>query len=261
LTITDEENNPKRPEGGSRKDSLTAGKESIKVLDKGFVTLVDMMGDDRSAVRAARVSHGKDISTDERDRKLIDYLMEHGHLSPFEHITFTFHVKAPIFVVRQWFRHRIGMSPNEISRRYTSKNVNEFYVPDHIRVQDTKDKQSSNVYSDEQGKEGSLTANKEEALEIIEEVYQKSYEAYEKLINMGVAREMARIILPVGEYTEFYLTTNARALMHFLDLRASSHAQWEIQEYAKTLAIFFQKTCPWSYEAYLKYQYKGDLLK
>ncbi len=124
------------------------------MLDKGFVTLVDMMGDDRSAVRAARVSHGKDISTDERDRKLIDYLMEHGHLSPFEHITFTFHVKAPIFVVRQWFRHRIGMSPNEISRRYTSKNVNEFYVPDHIRVQDTKDKQSSNVYSDEQGKEG-----------------------------------------------------------------------------------------------------------
>ena len=206
----------------NQEDSLTANKEFIKVLDKGFVTLVDMMGDDRSAVRAARVSHGKDISTDEKDRKLIDYLMEHGHLSPFEHITFTFHVKAPIFVVRQWFRHRIGMSPNEISRRYTSKNVNEFYIPDHIRVQDTKNKQSSNVYFDEQ--------LKEETLELIEEVYKKSYEAYEKLINMGVAREMARIILPVGEYTEFYLTTNARALMHFLDLRASSHAQWEIQE-------------------------------
>jgi len=227
--------------------------EGIKVLDKGFVALIDMMGNDRSAVRAARVSHGKDLSTDEKDRKLIDYLMEHGHLSPFEHITFTFHVKAPIFVVRQWFRHRIGMSPNEISRRYTSKNANEFYIPDHIRIQDTKDKQSSNVYSDEQ--------LKEEALEVIEEVYKKSYEAYEKLINMGVAREMARIILPVGEYTEFYLTTNARALMHFLDLRASSHAQWEIQQYAKALAGFFQKTCPWSYEAYLKHQYKGDLLK
>jgi thymidylate synthase (FAD) len=237
----------------NQEDSLTTNKESIKVLDKGFVTLVDIMGDDRSAVRAARVSHGKDISTDEKDRKLINYLMEHGHLSPFEHITFTFHVKAPIFVVRQWFRHRIGMSPNEISRRYTSKNVNEFYIPDHIRIQDTKDKQSSNIYSDEQ--------LREEALEIIEEVYKKSYEAYEKLINMGVAREMARIILPVGEYTEFYLTTNARALMHFLDLRASSHAQWEIQEYAKALAIFFQKKCPWSYEAYLKHQYKGNLLK
>nr|WP_233546325.1 FAD-dependent thymidylate synthase [Petrotoga sp. HKA.pet.4.5] len=236
-----------------KEDNLTANKESIKVLDKGFVTLVDMMGDDRSAVRAARVSHGKDISTDEKDRKLIDYLMEHGHLSPFEHITFTFHVKAPIFVVRQWFRHRIGMSPNEISRRYTSKNVNEFYVPDHIRLQDTKDKQNSILVNDEK--------LKNEAIEVLEEIYKKSYEAYEKLINMGVAREMARIILPVGEYTEFYLTTNVRALMHFLDLRASSHAQWEIQEYAKALAQFFQKTCPWSYEAYLKYQYKGDLLK
>ncbi len=93
----------------------------LKVLDKGFVEIVDYMGGDRSAVRAARVSHGKDISTDERDKNLIAYLMKNGHTSPFEHITFTFHVKAPIFVVRQWFRHRIGMSPNEISRRYTSK--------------------------------------------------------------------------------------------------------------------------------------------
>ena len=225
----------------------------IKVLDKGFVILVDYMGDDRSAVKAARVSHGKDISTEERDKNLISYLMKHGHLSPFEHITFTFHVKAPIFVVRQWFRHRIGMSPNEMSRRYTSKNANEFYVPQHIRIEDPTDKQSSIKHEDEN--------TKNEALKIIQETYTQVYNAYESLLKLGVAREMARIVLPVGEYTEFYLTTNARALMHFLDLRASTHAQWEIQEYAKALAQVFKKLCPWTYEAYLKYEYKGDVLK
>jgi thymidylate synthase (FAD) len=98
-------------------------------------------------------------------------------------------------------------------------------------------------------------------IEIIEEAYLKTYESYEKLINLGVAKELARIILPVGEYTEFYLTTNARALMHFLDLRASSHAQWEIQQYAIALAHFFQKICPWTYEAYIKYVYQGDVLE
>lgn len=225
----------------------------LKVLDKGFVEIVDYMGGDRSAVRAARVSHGKDISTDERDKNLIAYLMKNGHTSPFEHITFTFHVKAPIFVVRQWFRHRIGMSPNEISRRYTSKNVDEFYIPSNIRLQDVQDKQKSVVVEDEN--------LKKQMIDIIEEAYEKTYEAYEKLINLGVAKELARIILPVGEYTEFYLTTNARALMHFLDLRASSHAQWEIQQYAIALAHFFQKLCPWTYEAYIKYVYHGDVLE
>jgi thymidylate synthase (FAD) len=184
---------------------------------------------------------------------LIAYLMKNGHTSPFEHITFTFHVKAPIFVVRQWFRHRIGMSPNEISRRYTSKNVDEFYIPSNIRIQDIEDKQKSVVVEDE--------GLKKQMIEIIEEAYLKTYESYEKLINLGVAKELARIILPVGEYTEFYLTTNARALMHFLDLRASSHAQWEIQQYAIALAHFFQKICPWTYEAYIKYVYQGDVLE
>lgn len=225
----------------------------IKVLDKGFVTLIDVMGDDRAAVRAARVSHGKDLSTDEKDKKLINYLMEHGHLSPFEHITYTFHVKAPIFVTRQWFRHRIGMSPNEMSRRYTSKKANEFYLPSEIRVQDEKDKQSSKIIDE--------PLLKEKSLKIIEETYNRIYEAYEELLEMGVARELARIILPVGQYTEFYLTTNLRALMHFIDLRLSSHAQLEIQEYAKALMFFFRETCPWTYEAYIKYQYKGDLLQ
>lgn len=226
--------------------------KKIDVLDKGFVQLVDYMGNDRSAVRAARVSYGKELSTEEKDKKLINYLLKHGHFSPFEHISFTFHVKAPIFVVRQWFRHRIGMSPNEISRRYTSKQADEFYLPDHIRIQDTKNKQGS-----------FKTDNKEltqKAINKIEKIYNKTYSVYQELLDMGVAREMARTVLPVGQYTEFYLTTNARAIMHFLDLRADSHAQWEIQEYAKAIAEIFQEKCPWTYESFIKNDYKGNIL-
>jgi len=224
----------------------------INVLDKGFVHLVDCMGDDRSAVRAARVSYGKELSTEEKDKKLINYLLKHGHFSPFEHISFTFHVKAPIFVVRQWFRHRIGMSPNEISRRYTSKQADEFYLPDHIRIQDTKNKQGSFKTDDKE-----LT---QKAINKIEKIYDETYSVYKELLDMGVAREMARTVLPVGQYTEFYLTTNARAIMHFLDLRADSHAQWEIQEYAKAIAEVFKEKCPWTYESFIKNYYKGNIL-
>jgi thymidylate synthase (FAD) len=226
--------------------------KKINVLDKGFVQLVDNMGNDRSAVKAARVSYGKELSTDERDKKLINYLLKHGHFSPFEHISFTFHVKAPIFVVRQWFRHRVGMSPNEISRRYTSKQADEFYLPDHIRIQDTKNKQGSLKTNDKE-----LT---EKAINKINKIYDETYSVYQELLDMGVAREMARTVLPVGQYTEFYLTANARALMHFFNLRADSHAQWEIQEYAKAMANIFEKICPWTYESFIKNDYKGNIL-
>lgn len=226
--------------------------KKINVLDKGFVQLVDYMGDDKSAVKAARVSYGGETSTEEKDKKLINYLLKHGHFSPFEHISFTFHVKAPIFVVRQWFRHRIGMSPNEISRRYTSKQADEFYLPDHIRIQDTKNKQGSFKTTDKE-----LT---EKAINKINKIYDETYSVYQELLDMGVAREMARIVLPVGQYTEFYLTTNARALMHFLNLRADSHAQWEIQEYAKAMANISEKICPWTYESFIKNDYKGNVL-
>ncbi|MGM0640028.1 MAG: FAD-dependent thymidylate synthase [Thermotogota bacterium] len=226
--------------------------KKIEVLDKGFVQLVDHMGDDRSAVKAARVSYGKELSTEERDKKLINYLLLHGHFSPFEHISFTFHVKAPIFVVRQWFRHRVGMSPNEISRRYTSKQADEFYVPDHIRLQDIKNKQGSFKSNDD-----NIT---KESIKKIDKAYEEAYNVYKDLLNKGVAREMARMVLPVGQYTEFYLTANARALMHFFNLRADSHAQWEIQEYAKAMANIFQNICPWTYESFLNTDYKGNIL-
>jgi thymidylate synthase (FAD) len=222
-----------------------------KVLDKGFVKLIDMLGDDRAAVRAARVSYGKELSTDERDKKLINYLMEHKHHSPFEHQVFTFHIKTPIFVARQWMRHRIG-SYNEISRRYTTKYAEEFYIPDHIRIQDTKNKQGSIPTDDEH--------MEKKAIDIIKYTYDYLYETYNKLLEMDVAREMARMILPVGQYTQFYWTVNTRSLMNFLNLRGDSHAQWEIQQYAIVLAEIFKERLPWTYEAFMQFEYRGDLL-
>ncbi len=222
-----------------------------KVLDKGFVRLIDMMGNDLSAVRSARVSYGKELTTPEKDRKLIEYLMKHGHETPFEHIVFTFHVKCPIFVARQWFRHRIA-SYNEISGRYTELK-DEFYIPDKIRIPDEKDKQKS--------KPNDGRINEEEAKKLMIESFESSYRTYQKLLEMGLAREMARIVLPLSIYTEFYWTVNARSLMNFLNLRADSHAQWEIQQYALAIASIFKEKCPWTFNAFLEYRYKGDLLK
>lgn len=424
----------------------------IKVLDRGFVEVVDYLGDDKRAVEAARVSYLNNDNTQNRemtdkDKKLAQSLMERGHFSPFEHLIVTFHVKAPIFVARQWFRHRIACvagdtelyfdlplgtkngktklykksiaeiysifyqkqdtishnkqeiknmklrhaneitheidytniedvhyngkqhiyevelengkkiktslrhrfftedgwirlgdalktetntdhtiksfdnsirfannglpikdelyvcqgdsikdsrlkicftkvenvkyagyedtyditvsnheepnyiangfvihnSYNEVSRRYTSKNADEFYIPDHIRTQSKTDKQGS-----------VRTSNKEleaEAIDIVAKAYETAYRAYEGLLSKGVAREMARIILPVGQYTEFYFTANFRELMHFLNLRADSHAQWEIQEYAKAIAEEVGKIYPYSYTYFLENGYEGDILK
>ncbi|SHH37793.1 FAD-dependent thymidylate synthase [Thermosipho atlanticus] len=223
----------------------------FKILDKGFVRLVDLMGNDFSAVKAARVSYGKGLKTPEKDKNLIFYLMEHRHETPFEHIVFTFHVKSPIFVARQWFRHRIG-SFNEASLRYTELK-DEFYLPNHIRINDTKDKQKGVIIQNDE--------LKNKALELIQDSLENSYNVYQQLLSMGIAREMARIVLPMSSYTQFYWTVNARSLMNFLNLRADSHAQWEIQQYALAIAKIFQEKCPWTYEAFIKFRYTGDLLK
>lgn len=220
-------------------------------MDKGFVRLVDLMGNDFSAVKAARVSYGKGLKTPEKDKNLIFYLMEHRHETPFEHIVFTFHVKSPIFVARQWFRHRIG-SFNEASLRYTELK-DEFYLPNHIRINDTKDKQKGVIIQNDE--------LKNKALELIQDSLENSYNVYQQLLSMGIAREMARIVLPMSSYTQFYWTVNARSLMNFLNLRADSHAQWEIQQYALAIAKIFQEKCPWTYEAFIKFRYTGDLLK
>ncbi|HOO33110.1 MAG TPA: FAD-dependent thymidylate synthase [Thermotogota bacterium] len=222
----------------------------MKVLDKGFVELIDFMGSDLRAVEAARVSFQKGLTDEHRDRKLIEYLMENGHESPFEHIVFTFRVKAPLFVARQWFRHRIS-SFNEISGRY-SVIKHEFYYPENLRVQDTVNRQGSLF-----GMESTAEAK---GIDKIRKQTEDCYNTYEELLSSGIAREMARMVLPVNIYTQWFWTINARSLMNFLNLRADSHAQFEIQEYATKIAAIFREKCPWTYDAFIKYFYKGDLL-
>lgn len=214
--------------------------EYLKVLDKGFVKLVDCMGDDHAIVEAARVSYDGESKGDEQDKKLINYLLDHKHGTPFEHAVFKFHVKAPIFVARQWFRHRIS-SYNEISFRYTEVK-DEFYVPTEWRKQDNKNKQGSvQAEFDPNSITESLVKHNTTCMDL-----------YHSLLSQGVAREMARMVLPVNLYTQWYWTVNARSLMNFLDLRSESHAQWEIQQYSDTIFTMFQHRLPWTAEAFTK---------
>ncbi|HBE88020.1 MAG TPA: FAD-dependent thymidylate synthase [Elusimicrobia bacterium] len=217
---------------------IQAPEGAVTVLDKGFVKLVDFMGGDMRAVESARVSFGSVSKGEERDRKLLEYLLEHGHFSPFEHSVFQFHVKCPIFVVRQWMRHRIA-SYNEISARYTEVH-DEFYIPEEFRAQDTINRQGS-----VEGKldDARLTEEYSAAIEA-------SYSAYQALLKAGVAREMARGVLPVSQYTQFYWTVNARSLLNFLDLRMDKHAQLEIRRYAEAIAEIFRAKMPWTWAAH-----------
>ncbi len=212
--------------------------EPIKLLDKGFIRLVDFMGSDNRVVSSARVSFGGVSKGEEQDKKLIKYLLEHRHHTPFEHCYFQFHVCCPIYVARQWMRHRWG-SFNEISARYTQVK-DEFYIPQEFRGQDIKNRQ------------GSVAADFDnEALrKLYEESVEASFAAYNKLIKAGVAREMARGVLPVCQYTQFYWSVNARSLLNFLQLRQDGHAQYEIRVYADAIAQIFKEKMPWSWEAF-----------
>jgi thymidylate synthase (FAD) len=226
---------------------MNASKEPVKVLDKGFVRLVDFMGGDQGVVDAARVSYGGVSKGAEADKKLIGYLLKHSHMTPFEHSVFKFHVSAPIFVARQWFRHRFA-AYNEISFRYTEVK-DYFYMPEKWRGQDKKNKQASNtsIELDQPALHAMFSKQVEDALSV-----------YKKMIEMGVAREMARMVLPVNLYTEFYWTVNARSLMNFVALRADTHAQLEIQAYGEALAKQFKDLMPWTYEAFLRDGWKGE---
>ena len=211
-----------------------------QVLDKGFVRLVDSMGDDMSVVKSARVSYGEESKGDKADKGLINYMMKHNHGTPFEHIVFTFHIKCPIFIARQWFRHRIG-SFNEISGRYV-KLDEEYYLPEIYRENTSDNKQRS--------------TNNKDLTDKAEIQYKRAmnyaYGFYNHLLHMGVAREQARAVLPLGTYTEFYWTVNARSLMNFIKLRGSSDAQWEIQEYARVIYEMVNEICPWTMKAFWK---------
>ena len=212
-------------------------------VDGGFVRLDASMADDLSVVNAARVSFAKRSEEfSEVDKGLINFLMRERHGTPFEHNAFRFHIKAPIFVAREWFRHRIG-SFNEFSARY-SEVPNEFFVPaeEDVRAQ--------------VGKPGSYRFDKvdpalaRETIELIQGVNERSYEVYTHLVDRGVAKELARVVLPVGMYTQFYWTVNARALMNFLSLRTAETAQLDIRRFADAVECSFAGAMPETYAAW-----------
>lgn len=217
------------------------------VLDKGFIRLVEFMGADQGVVDSARVSYGGKSKGAEQDRKLIAYLLKHAHMTPFEHSVFKFHVSCPIFVMRQWIRHRIA-SYNEVSARYTEMK-DEFYLPSSWRAQDVKNKQGS--VASQALDHAALSA-------LFQAQIDSAKTCYKGLLAAGVARELARMALPVNLYTQFYWTINARSLMNFISLRADAHAQWEIQQYAEVLARIFEAKMPWTWEAFLTHSWKGQ---
>ncbi len=217
------------------------------VLDKGYVRMLEFMGGDAGVLLAARVSFAQGLKTEAKDKKLIFYLLQHNHMTPFEHAVFKFHVKCPIFVMRQWIRHRMA-SYNEWSLRY-SETPEEFYVPAEMRIQDTKNKQGSLEAAGKLDQKAALAQYKD-AIEL-------SFKTYRSFIDQGVAREMARMVLPTALYTQFYWTINARSLMNFILLRAEAHAQWETQVYAQAIAAMFKEKMPWTWEAFLRFVWKG----
>lgn len=217
---------------------------TIEVLDHGFVRLDGAMADDLSVVNGARVSFARrKTEMDDSDAGLIRFLMRDRHGSPFEHNAFRFHIRCPIFVAREWFRHRIG-SFNEFSMRY-AKATDDFYVPDadDVRTQVGK----PGAYSFEP-----VSAElAEETREELEAVYREAYAAYARLVEKGVARELARSVIPVGAYTQFYWTVNARALMNFVSLRNAEFAQLEIRRYAEAVEVFFGQQMPVTHAAFV----------
>ncbi len=211
--------------------------KEFPVLDKGFVRLVDYYGSDQRIVQAARVSYGAGTKTVNQDAGLIDYLLRHQHTSPFEQVVFTFHVKMPIFVARQWVRHRMGRM-NEVSGRYSIMK-DECYVPEAACI-------AKQAKDNKQGRE-SEPLPKDEAEKVrkdFEEGQAHVYETYSKMVDDGIAREIARINLPLSLYTEFYWQMDLHNLFHFLKLRLDSHAQYEIREYAKVILDMVRKVCP-----------------
>jgi len=222
----------------------TTPDQTIRLLDHGFVRLDGALADDLSVVNGARVSFARRKEVmDDSDEGLIRFLMRDRHGSPFEHNAFRFHVRCPIFVAREWFRHRIG-SFNEFSLRY-ARATDDFYVPeaDDVRTQVGK----PGAYRFEPVEEDVAETARQE----LQAVYDHAYETYTRLVEQGVARELARSVLPVGAYTQFYWTVNARALMNFVSLRNSEFAQLEIRRYAEAVETFFAELMPVTHAAFL----------
>jgi len=221
-----------------------------KCLDKGFVRLVDYMGDDAAIVQAARVSYGKGTKSVSEDNGLIRYLMRHRHTSPFEMVEFKFHVKLPIFVARQWIRHRTA-NVNEYSGRY-SEMKDEFYIPDiqQLRPQNAVNKQGR-----------AAEPLPEESAKQIAAQYKATqdrlFAEYSMLLESDLARELARINLPLSNYTEWYWKIDLHNLFHFLMLRMDVHAQYEIRVYAEAIAEIVKQILPLSYSSFEDYVLNG----
>lgn len=220
------------------------------VLDKGFVRLVDYFGGDQRIVQSARVSYGEGTKSVSQDGALIDYLLRHQHTSPFEQVVMTFHVKMPIFVARQWVRHRTGRM-NEVSGRYSIMK-DEFYVPAEDKVapqsKDNKQGRSTEAFDKD-------TADK--IISQLEAGQKEAYENYSELIDSGLAREIARINLPLSLYTEFYWEMDLHNLFHFLKLRLDSHAQYEIRVYAEVILEMCRKVAPMATESFINHMNEG----
>ncbi|HEX9416609.1 MAG TPA: FAD-dependent thymidylate synthase [Gaiellaceae bacterium] len=217
---------------------------TVRVLDHGFVRLDDSMATDLSVVNGARVSFARHKQEmDDSDAGLIRFLMRERHASPFEHAVFRFHVRCPIFVAREWMRHRWS-SFNEFSLRYATA-TDDFYLPatEDVRTQVGK----PGAYSFEPVSPEVAEQTREE----LTAVYEQAFATYERLVDSGVAREIARCALPVGAYTEFYWTVNARSLMNFVSLRNAEMAQREIRYYAEVVETFFAEKMPVTYEAFV----------
>jgi thymidylate synthase (FAD) len=221
------------------------GKE-FPCLDKGFVRLIDVMGDDAAIVQAARVSYGAGTKKINEDVGLIRYLLRHLHTTPFEMVEFKFHVKLPIFVARQWIRHRTA-NVNEYSGRY-SEMKDEFYVPaiDQVRAQSATNKQG-------RAEEAFDPAVADRIRTGMFETQSRLYGEYQDLLNADLAREIARINLPVSNYTEWYWKVDLHNLFHFLKLRIDPHAQYEIRVYGEAMAQLVKAAVPVAYEAFEDY--------
>ena len=238
--------------------------EPIAVLDHGFIRVIDYMGDDAAVVQAARVSYGKGTKRVNEDRGLIQYLMRHRHTTPFEMCEIKYHVKLPIFVARQWIRHRTA-NVNEYSARYSILD-NEFYVP-------APEQLAAQSSSNRQGR-GEVLAGKEaqRVLDLLREDSERAYRDYVEMLNedeagtqqdparQGLARELARMNLSLNFYTQWYWKTDLHNLLNFLSLRADAHAQYEIRVYAEAMIGTVEKWVPITAEAFRQYRLGGAQL-
>ena len=230
--------------------------QALPVLDHGFVRVIDYMGNDESIVQAARVSYGKGTKKVSEDKGLINYLMRHRHTTPFEMCEIKFHIKLPIFIARQWIRHRTA-NVNEYSARYSIMD-NEFYVPQAHQI-------AAQSTINHQGRGDTLTPEQAQyVLDLIKKESMDSYAGYTHLLNEegeedrpGLARELARMNLTVNFYTQWYWKIDLHNLFHFLSLRADSHAQFEIQEYARVMLETVKAWVPFAYEAFTEHRMGG----